>query len=171
MQRLKNLEEYLLAIESSVSNLPVTCEGRMKTLPDMSRQKFQFLWTTSLEITEAWAPPKWKMKQNKTENMNIRNMSSDRGERCWKSLDDEEGEAQSDSCAPGVGSKSRSCQTSLKLKSVTGSVSSATFCWLKPVTRPPQIQFRAGGILRVWILGHRVPWKFSLKINYHEEPK
>lgn len=76
-------------------------------------------------------------------------MSSNAGERCWKSLDDEEGEAQGNSCAPGVGSKSRSCQTSLRLKPVTGSVTSATFYWLKPVTRPAQIQCGIGNTKRV----------------------
>lgn len=55
--------------------------------------------------------------KTKQKTWNIQDMSSGIGERCWKSLDNEEGEAQGDSCAPGVGGESRSCQTSVRLKS------------------------------------------------------
>lgn len=58
MQCLKNSKERLFAIQSSASNLPVTCEGRIKTLSDMSCQKLQLPQTTSLEIAGACAPPK-----------------------------------------------------------------------------------------------------------------
>lgn len=70
MQCLKISKEHLFAIQSSTSNLPVTCEGRIKTLSDMNCRKLQSLQTTSLEIAGACTPPKWKKKQNKTENMN-----------------------------------------------------------------------------------------------------
>ena len=93
---LKNM--YLQS--SSTSNLPVTCEGKIKTLSDIS---CQFPWTTCLEITGACTPPKWNQKHNETREMGNRS-SHTGGEKCWKSLDEEE-EALGDSSAPGVEEK------------------------------------------------------------------